>query len=291
MVSTTASRTWSGTSMASPHIAGTAAIYRSMKPAALPDEVTSAIIGSATTGVVGNPGNGSPNLLLYSLVGGGTPPPPPPGPDPVSVHVETIAPLQISGKKRRKASTVVTVLDDVGQAVPNVTVAGEWLISGLRESSSSTTDTNGEAGFNSSNYVGNPTFEFCVLSLSGSDMVDATDYSTGVCAPFGDTGGGDPPPPPPPSGPPTNLVAQDASRGRTQKVDLTWSGGASDVVIYRWDAGLFEMPTLGPVSNSGSYTDNLGKSAHLWVTYQVCNSGQPADGAECTGRVDALFFQ
>ena len=287
--STTASRTWSGTSMASPHVAGTAAIYLSMNPTAQPDEVTAAIVGSATADAVGNPGTGSPNLLLYSLVGGGTPPPPPPGPGPVKIHVESIAPVQVNGKKRRKASTVITVRDDAGQPVSNVTVSGEWNVSGTTEPSSSTTDLNGESAVSSSNYVGSPTFEFCVLSLSGANMVDETDYTSGVCAPYGDGGGGDPPPPP--SGPPSNLVGQDTSRGRTQKADLSWDGGASDVVIYRWDLGLVLMDPIGPIANGGTYTDNLGKSSHLWVTYQVCNAGQPADGPECTSRVDVIFFQ
>ena len=40
-----------------------------------PPRSGSAITSNATSGVVGNPGSGSPNLLLY--VGGGTPPPPP----------------------------------------------------------------------------------------------------------------------------------------------------------------------------------------------------------------------
>ncbi len=289
--STTASRTWSGTSMASPHVAGTAALYLSMNPTALPDAVTQTIVENATSGLVGNPGSGSPNLLLYSLVGGGTPPPPPPGPDAVRAHVAAVAPLQINGNKRQKATTVVTILDDAGQAVPNVFVAGRWNVSGFLETSSTTTDTSGQAAFSSSHYVGNSSFQFCVLSLSGTNIVDETDYSAGVCAPYGDSGGGDPPPPPPPSGPPSNLTAQDASRGRTQKVDLAWDGGAAEVVIHRMDASLFEMPSVGPLSNNGSYTDNLGKSSHLWVDYQVCNVGEPVNGTECTGWARVLFFQ
>ena len=70
---------WSGTSMASPHVAGVAALYLSANPNASSAAVALAIEGSATQGKVTSAGTGSPNLLLYSFVeDGGSPPPPPP---------------------------------------------------------------------------------------------------------------------------------------------------------------------------------------------------------------------
>lgn len=67
----TATNTISGTSMASPHVAGVAALYLSANTTASPSAVESAIEGAATPNKVTNPGTGSPNLLLYSLVSGG----------------------------------------------------------------------------------------------------------------------------------------------------------------------------------------------------------------------------
>jgi subtilisin family serine protease len=72
--SNTATATMSGTSMASPHVAGVAALYLDENPGASPAAVASAIIGSATPNKVTSAGTGSPNLLLYSLGGSVTPP-------------------------------------------------------------------------------------------------------------------------------------------------------------------------------------------------------------------------
>jgi len=62
----TATNTISGTSMATPHVTGAAALYLAGHPGATPAEVHAAIASSATTGVVTNPGSGSPNRLLYT---------------------------------------------------------------------------------------------------------------------------------------------------------------------------------------------------------------------------------
>ena len=73
----TATNTISGTSMASPHVAGVAALYLHQNGHQAPATVRNAIVANATSGVVGSPGTGSPNLLLYSLFGGGGPTPTP----------------------------------------------------------------------------------------------------------------------------------------------------------------------------------------------------------------------
>jgi subtilisin family serine protease len=64
--SDTQTNTISGTSMASPHVAGVAALYLQGSPGATPSAVAAAIKGGATTGAVTSAGSGSPNLLLYT---------------------------------------------------------------------------------------------------------------------------------------------------------------------------------------------------------------------------------
>jgi len=70
--SDTATNTISGTSMASPHVAGVAALYLQGNTTASPSAVTSAITGGASANKLTSIGTGSPNLLLYSLLSSGS---------------------------------------------------------------------------------------------------------------------------------------------------------------------------------------------------------------------------
>ena len=81
--SDTATNTISGTSMASPHVAGVAALFLETNPTASPATVTAAIVNSSTPNKVTNAGTGSPNRLLYSLLTSAPPPTPTPTPTPV----------------------------------------------------------------------------------------------------------------------------------------------------------------------------------------------------------------
>lgn len=64
--SNSATNVISGTSMASPHVAGAAALYLAQYPSASPYTVRSALYNKASTNKLSSIGSGSPNRLLYT---------------------------------------------------------------------------------------------------------------------------------------------------------------------------------------------------------------------------------
>jgi subtilisin family serine protease len=69
--SDSATNTISGTSMATPHVAGVLALYLQANPGASPATASQALVAASTPNKVTGAGTGSPNRLLYSLFGGG----------------------------------------------------------------------------------------------------------------------------------------------------------------------------------------------------------------------------
>jgi len=144
--SATASNTIGGTSMASPHVAGVAALALAANPTASPADVASFLTSTATPNRLVNIGTGSPNLLLYSLGSGGNVTPP-------AQPTKTVAFKSMTGSANRtggnwRASALVTVRDiNTGAVVPNASVNGSFSPGG---SSSCVTGSNGSCTMTSS---------------------------------------------------------------------------------------------------------------------------------------------
>jgi hypothetical protein len=88
---------WSGTSMAAPHVAGAAALYMSANSSATPTQVVNALTSTAVSGTLSGIGSGSPNLLLHNQFGGSnTLPPAPSAPSSLTAGSATTSSISLA---------------------------------------------------------------------------------------------------------------------------------------------------------------------------------------------------
>lgn len=130
--SDTATGTMSGTSMASPHVAGAAAVVLGLNPISTPSQVTSTLLANATGNVVKNPGTSSPNLLLYSTTTVAAPATAPSAPTTVSA---------IAGVRKGTATVAWTQGYNGGSVLTSQTVnvySGSTKVTSLTASASAT---------------------------------------------------------------------------------------------------------------------------------------------------------
>lgn len=120
--SATAINTISGTSMASPHVSGVAALALAANPNATPASVATFLSNNATLNRVTSAGAGSPNKLVYSLAAGA-----PTEPEVQFVAVKSIVGSGTKSGNNWKANATVTVRNiSSGSVVEGATISGSF---------------------------------------------------------------------------------------------------------------------------------------------------------------------
>lgn len=165
--STTATATLNGTSMASPHVAGLAALILQNQPAASAAAVTDSILAAATPAKVTSAGSGSPNLLIYTL--GTSSSTPPPEPLLTAVSVANLTGSAAAVRNGWRATITVTVADTAGALVGGATVAGSFTAGG--SSVSCTTASNGSCSVSTGNISKKiPSTTYTVKGIAGTNL-------------------------------------------------------------------------------------------------------------------------
>ncbi|WP_420130085.1 S8 family peptidase [Longimicrobium sp.] len=88
-----------GTSMASPHVAGAAALYLQTDPTATPAAVSAALLAHATPNRLSVLGAGSPNTLLFTGFGGAPVAPPAPSPGTLAATITGSSSVYVLGSR------------------------------------------------------------------------------------------------------------------------------------------------------------------------------------------------
>lgn len=163
--SDTSIRALSGTSMATPHVAGVAALYLEARPNASPKEVVRAVVRNATGNRLSDIGTGSPNLLLNGLAPVQVDFLPGSSESPLSLSHAGLLPAAILGTEdldvSRVAPSSITLGDENGADAPVSRRAnGTWIV--VR------TDVNGDGR-------ADLLLQFSVRDLvEGGDLTDTT---------------------------------------------------------------------------------------------------------------------
>lgn len=162
--SNSAVATISGTSMASPHVAGAAALFLQANPAASPGAVARALVDGATPNVLASVGSGSPNRLLYTGTLGA-----PVAPDqPVYVAQITTSTTKTRTSWRAYANVEIRFLGSNGP-VTGAVVTGNFNPGGT---TSCITQSNGSCQLGSSSISSKTSrTTFTVQSVSGSGLI------------------------------------------------------------------------------------------------------------------------
>lgn len=169
----------SGTSMASPHVAGVAALILQSNRTATPGAIRNFLVDLGTPNKVTSPGTGSPNVLLYSLASG--------SPTEQQIKIRTISASSSKSGKNWLANVTVSVNrvsnGSFAESIAGAIVEGTYLANGKYDNVKCTTGTNGSCILRSPTYgssVVSTTFSINNVTHSGSQYTGCAVNCTGL---------------------------------------------------------------------------------------------------------------
>jgi subtilisin family serine protease len=231
--SDTDTRAISGTSMATPHVIGAAALYLAANPGSSPSQVGNALVNNASASRITlhsrSTSGGTPNLLLYTaFIGGGGEPAPNQPPTAAFTYSCSGLTCQFTDGSTDSDGTISSRSWNFGDGTTSTATnpSKAYAAAGTYTVTLTVTDNGGATNSTSQSVT--------VSSASGGITLSATAYKVqGV-----------------------------------KRADLSWSGASgSNVDVYR------DNVKVATPANTGSYTDNIGQRGGGSHTYRVCNTG------------------
>jgi subtilisin family serine protease len=262
--SNTATNTISGTSMASPHVAGVAALILSANPSFTPQQVRDRMVNDATTGVVTSPGSGSPNRLLYVNNGG----------VPVDDFSISVSPASGATNPGGSLTATVSTATTSGNA-QTVNLSASGLPSGATASfSPSSVISGGSSTLTISTSASTPAGTYTItITGAGASATRTTSYALTVNGPAGCSGTN-----------PTDVTIPDLSTVESTITISGCSGNASasstvEVHIVHTYQGDLVVSLVAPDGTAYVLHNRAGGSAdNIDQTYTVNLSGEAANG-------------
>jgi len=241
-----ATNTISGTSMATPHTTGVAALYLETNHSATPQQVRDALFNAATKSIVTS-AKTTNNHLLYTPPAGFGAPLPPPNTAPTASFTQTCTNLACN-------FTDGSSDPDVGGSIKN----WSW---DFGDGVTSTLQNPSHAFASANTYL---------VKLTVTDNLDApgsTSHTVTVSAP------------PPPPGSPTLLVTTSKAKG-TWTALISWSSFPASAAVNVYKNNALFNPGTTQADGTGSISDT-GKGGGTF-TYKVCEAANPSN---CTNSV------
>lgn len=165
--SNSSAATASGTSMASPHVAGVVATMLENNSTATPQSITDQLLNQSTINLIQNP-MGSPNRLLYNLIDTQTITPVPS----IIAHISKLNATTLRYRNGTwRANVTISVVDSNNLAVPNATVTGSFSVGG--SNLNCTTNSLGQCQINSGTIKSATQTTFNVNNIGGSNLTYA----------------------------------------------------------------------------------------------------------------------